>query len=109
MTRLHLYGQAYWHSEAFIVGDRRSLELLRDGIDMALADTANGTSLVAGLMTDDGEGFDLVVAARDVASWRLPYTDEPAKDRRTEGDVIDPGSDRAIIDVVRRSTPCQVR
>lgn len=81
---LHLYGQTKWHSPAAISGSRLGLERLRSAIDDALNDR-NG---VASVMTDDGEGYALVVMREGpdtMGEWTaeeldrgLPYSDDIA-------------------------------
>lgn len=76
--KLHIHGPTYYHDHSFIIGDRESLELLRDAIDSALAEgQGKATSFTA-----DGEGFDLeVYREEDDSYWDkalLPYTDEAA-------------------------------
>ena len=81
---LHLYAQDRWHSPAVISGSRSGLELLRRAIDDALA---NGTSAVE-VMTDDGEGYAVVVMHEgpdDMEGWTaenldrgLPYVEDIA-------------------------------
>ena len=58
---LHIFGQQVWHDDAYIIGDRRGLELLRDLIDRALRD---GVARNEGcdFFQEDGEGFPLNIA-----------------------------------------------
>ena len=78
---LHLYGQAFWHCNAYISGSRSMLTALRCAIDSALKDGASSVDAVA----SDGEGYTLhIVAASDddTARQSVPYTDECAADQR---------------------------
>lgn len=71
--KLHLYGQEASHAEAWIVGDRESLEKLRDACEQALAkqDAAFSSD------TADGESYNtFVVCIEDRLTWEevsLPY------------------------------------
>lgn len=81
---LHIYAQTFYHDHAFLVGNRESLELLRDAIDSALAEgEGKATAYVS-----DGEGFDVQVYKEEEESyWNdalLPYTDEKACDNRED-------------------------
>jgi hypothetical protein len=78
---LHLYGQSFWHDDAYIVGTARDLIALRDAIDKALVES----HATIESFTADGEGYRLtVIAADDDTASRLsmPYTDEVARDNR---------------------------
>lgn len=71
---LHIYGQAWPHEMAFIVGDTESLRRLRDAIDVALKDELAGASFY----TQDGEGYDVAIvdaSKADTEEMHLPYTD----------------------------------
>jgi hypothetical protein len=84
MSRLHIYGQSYFHEKAFIVGDKEALTQLRDAIDAALANEA-GTTLA---YVADGEGYDVEVYQENSDTFwedaQRPYTDEVARDTREE-------------------------
>lgn len=81
---VHIYGQDQWHSPAAISASRHGLELLRAAIDEALEQGVG----VASLMTDDGEGYALVVMREGpdtMGEWTaveldrgLPYSDDIA-------------------------------
>lgn len=78
---LHLYGQAFWHDDAYIVGTPRDLLALRDAIDRALVESH--TTIES--FTADGEGYRLTVIATDedtASRMSMPYTDEVARDNR---------------------------
>lgn len=83
MNTLHVYAQSQWHDDAFVAGDRKSLEDLRSAIDRALAHgdgRAKATSF-----TNDGEGFDVHVLLLDDKTMdrlALPYTDEIASEKK---------------------------
>ena len=79
---IHIHAQEAWHDEAYLVGNRKALEKLKELIEQALKNenTANSVFYVA-----DGEGFDLHVVLDDndwqSESWQkaeLPYRDELA-------------------------------
>lgn len=79
---LHLYGQAFWHDGAYVVGTTRDLLALRDAIDKALVES----HATIESFTADGEGYEItVLAVDDDTAKRLatPYTDQIAKDART--------------------------
>lgn len=83
----HLYGQAFYHAPAYIVGNREGLIALRNAIDRALV---NGRGQ-EGLFVQDGKGF-AVHAIMDDSDWQsetwrlraVPYTDECAKESRPD-------------------------
>ena len=78
---LHLYGQSFWHDDAYIIGTTRDLLALRDAIDKALVES----HATIESFTADGEGYRLTVLAvdEDTASrLALPYTDDVARDNR---------------------------
>jgi hypothetical protein len=54
---VHLYGQAAWHDDAKIKGDRNGLLLLLDALNAAIA---NGSAVVT-LFAADGEGYRLTI------------------------------------------------
>jgi hypothetical protein len=85
---LHVYAQLMQHDHAFIVGDRESLQLLRDAIDSALA---KGHGEVTAC-TSDGEGYDIAVYKEDDESYwekaQRPYSHDTSLDLRE--DAIDP-------------------
>ncbi len=60
---LHIYTQSCEHDDAFIVGTRLELMKLRDSIDAALGNKAQGKSSdsLTAHFTADGEGYDLTV------------------------------------------------
>lgn len=77
---LHIYGQHFWHDEAYIVGNRGALIALRDAIDEALARMAGELEV----FTNDGEGHHVCIAAVGSAvadRLILPYTEDIARDR----------------------------
>ena len=82
---LHLYSQRYFHTPAFIIGNRAGLELLLGAITAAL-EAGGGCAEV---FASDGEGYGVLVKLEDtpwlepedrVAWSRLdpPYSDEEA-------------------------------
>lgn len=79
METLHLYPQAQWHDEAYVIGTRESLLKLRDAIDSALATG----SAKADCFTNDGEGYSVIirtVGQVDAEALAVPYTDEIARE-----------------------------
>lgn len=69
---LHIYGQANWHDDAFIVGNEQGLLRLRAAIDRALA---NGTS-AASAFPRDGEGYSTFVmkmSDKQMEQLTMPY------------------------------------
>lgn len=58
---LHLFGQMFEHADAYIIGNRRALELLREQIDKALQEGAVSCQ-GCNYFQNDGEGFPLHVA-----------------------------------------------
>lgn len=82
--KLHIYAQAHWHQDAFVIGDREGLELLRDACEIALKREPSNCAFEA--MTSDGEGYAVLVARLDnEQTWEqlmLPYTD-PITDPRS--------------------------
>jgi hypothetical protein len=81
---LHVYGQAWWHNDAIIVGDEAALYALRNAIDYALlhryADSAD-------VFVGDGEGFNVRVLVADSneisdEKFPMPYSDDCAKDMK---------------------------
>ncbi len=89
---LHLYAQAMYHFEAYVVGNRAGLLKLREAIDAALAgEGSRGTGCARDVFVRDGEGYDVFVVRED-APWRgppwdrlaVPYTDESASSKRKD-------------------------
>lgn len=79
---LHVYSPLIWHDDAFILGNRKGLEALRDRIDRALE---HGASMDAtgGFFQNDGEGYTVsVLRIDDDLIDRIPcsYTDDCARD-----------------------------
>lgn len=71
----HLYGQRYWHDEAYMIGNRIALVELREAIDIALK---NGEKRIVS-SSADGEGYELFIkCVEDDFDWEeieLPYHD----------------------------------
>lgn len=81
---LHIYAQAFWHTEAVIVGNRTGLLALADAIQEAV--NVDGTT-TAEAFAADGEGYTVRVRLMDATGMnklRLPYTDEDANWREGE-------------------------
>ena len=92
MNLLHIYAQEAWHDDAFIVGDRLGLEVLRKAITEALE--VGRASSGSDLFVTDGEGYEVKIICDDSGwreeSWRslsLPYTDEIAQDRHLDSKI----------------------
>jgi hypothetical protein len=70
---LHMHGQPSWHDDAFIVGNREALLMLRQAIDKAL-ETSTGEMQP---FVSDGEGYDMhVYLETDPEYWdeaSFPY------------------------------------
>lgn len=96
MNLLHVYAQPWEHSDAWLVGNREGLTALRDALNRALA---SETTEPAGCLqfVADGEGYACFIVPND-ADWQTekwqklyrPYTDETAKDRRSDEEVLVP-------------------
>lgn len=75
MNTLHIYGQWYWHDEAFIYGTREALLELFVTVERAL----NHNESTMETFTNDGEGYQLTIRRVDEAkldSMNLPYAGE---------------------------------
>lgn len=76
---LHIYGQDFWHTCGYIVGNKEALIALKNAIEIAL-DEGEG---VVDVYVNDGEGYDVHVI-RDNSDWKykaVPYTDEVAREK----------------------------
>ena len=83
MKEVHIFAQGAWHEEAYIVGEKESLKLLRDTLTRAI-DAEDGMSSQE-LSTNDGEGYDVHVVSLSKEAMNkmgLPYTAEVALDER---------------------------
>jgi hypothetical protein len=76
---LHLYALEWEHGDAYVVGNREGLRLLRDAIKDALQE-GEGQTTYFGPFAEDGESYDLGVTlqpggphADGWARWRAPY------------------------------------
>lgn len=77
-AELHIIAQAYWHSDAYLVGNRLGLLALRDAINRALAGPDRRAECLA--WPNDGERYSVIVHLRDnVADVPYGYTDEMAR------------------------------
>lgn len=72
---LHIYGQASWHQDAFIIGHRSALIQLRKAIDEAIE---HGEKREV-FSPVDGEGYNLYISCVD-DSFDLEEIDEPYHD-----------------------------
>ena len=87
MPVLHIHPPETWHGDAYLVANRDALTTLKRIIEHALSEgQAHGDMYVA-----DKEGYDLwlqiIDSPLDGEDWEkaaLPYTDEMARDKRTD-------------------------
>lgn len=71
MKILNIYGQAFYHQEARIVGNKEGLLVLRDAIDEAIKTSKARTSNDdAPLFASDGEGYAVIVECHD-DEWEI--------------------------------------
>ena len=64
MKLLNIYGQAFYHQEARIIGNREGLEALKQTIDDALRvfeEKASTNDNKEPLFASDGEGYEVIV------------------------------------------------
>lgn len=92
---LHLYAQSGHHDDAYIIGTRAELIKLRNSIDAALGNRAQGKSSdsLSEHYASDGEGYDLTVKVVPESvgnSLELPYAESIG--RLLGRDEIDPFS-----------------
>ena len=81
MNNLHVYAQTEWHTDAFIVGDMKSLKDLRDAINQVL-ETGNPARMES--MVNDGEGYWLyVINHEEMDNMAVPYTSDIAAEQKT--------------------------
>ena len=77
MDPLHIFGQEFWHNEAFLIGNRNALLALKKAIDKALENKISKPVF----MQNDGEGyFAIVVCAEDLDKLKTAYSAEEALD-----------------------------
>jgi hypothetical protein len=73
---LQIYAQPFWHSEAYIMGNREALLALKDAISQAI----NGyPQKVEAFVEFDGEGYDVWVCEctdDELRTLQSHYTDE---------------------------------
>lgn len=78
---LHIYGQSYWHANAYIAGSTVALEALSKAINDALS----GKNGMCDVTCNDGEGYTVHVKhikdAQVLDKLAVPYTDEVAQER----------------------------
>ena len=75
---LHIFSQPWWHTDAYIVGDRHALEQLKMQIGYLL-DEDDSKQHSANYYCKDGEGYSLIVILEDnMNSVPVPYTDDVA-------------------------------
>ena len=61
MKILNIYGQAFYHQEARIVGNTEGLTELRDAINQAILTSKARTGNDDPLFASDGEGYEVIV------------------------------------------------
>ena len=61
MKILNIYGQAFYHQEARVIGNNEGLLELREAIDQAILTSRARTSNDAPLFASDGEGYEVIV------------------------------------------------
>lgn len=73
---MHIYGRGAHHDDAYILGDRTALRMLRDAIDQALE---KGHAATESLFPSDGEGYAVRVRLHDhdftSPEWRIVAKD----------------------------------
>jgi hypothetical protein len=75
---VHIFAQAQWHDDAFIIGNREGLMRIRDAIDRALGENVRDAAAVS---VSDGEGYTCFVAVEEgMDDVRVPYTDPIGSD-----------------------------
>ena len=75
---LHIYGQRWWHNDAYLVGTRDALTDLRDAITAILE---SGEPKLVEVFANDGEGYEVsvfVVDEEQMARMAVPYTNDAA-------------------------------
>jgi hypothetical protein len=82
---LHVYAQGHEHDDLYVIGNRDGLEKLKKAVEKALTQEVGKESVI----TNDGEGFDAVVALCDEGwqsdAWinmKEPYAAESSRDAR---------------------------
>lgn len=79
---LHIYGQPSWHGDAFIIGNRAALQLLRDTIDQALQFGEKKEVF----FPEDEEGYSLYISciedSFDLSQLDPPYHDPDIFEKR---------------------------
>lgn len=78
---LHVYSQRQWHDDAYIVGDKESLQLLADAINKAISSGEGACQSCV----NDGEGFDVHIRRVDdpqlLDKLAVPYTSDVAEEK----------------------------
>lgn len=81
MNILHIYGQHQWHDEAYIVGNKESLQLLVNAINQAISDGIGDGQFCV----NDGEGFDAHIHCvndqQTLDKLAVPYTNGIAEEK----------------------------
>jgi hypothetical protein len=77
---IHIYGQAYNHSNAFIIGNYDGLMLLLRALEKTLhyEPTPNGDAVGTNFFVGDGEGYKIIIketSNEEMAQLELPYTE----------------------------------
>ena len=75
---LHIYGQAFEHQEAKIVGNLDALSALRDALNEAVHARANVTFgfVGDGLFASDGEGYEIKIVVMPDENYEKVYVEK---------------------------------
>lgn len=95
---LHIYGQGSWHEEAYIIGDRKALEFLREAIVHALQ-SQDGTDMVE-VSVADGEGYTVHIVCHPtdrMENLTLPYSRDLFKEKRHPSSLVKDRPDDEIL------------
>ena len=75
---IHIYAQAWNHSDAFIVGNKEGLIALADALDMVSAHW-NDDIIGVDVFANNGEGYKIIIkrtSDEDMQQLKLPYPDD---------------------------------
>jgi hypothetical protein len=77
---LNIYGQEFYHTDAFIVGTKEALSALRAALNKALDDDDDSVPVAnLQIFASDGEGYSInIICAsdEDMEKLELPYNDQ---------------------------------
>lgn len=80
---MHVFGQRLWHDTVTIAGDKEDILRLKETLEIALSQQHASASFFPA----DGEEYTVQISCTkpdDMKNMLLPYTDEDARDTRTE-------------------------